>query len=483
MACCLSVTAQDEPVASPKSSLPAVGTSDGGVASGAGSELNFGREPASGLETKHIIGRSKRWRIHWAPADLPDYARQLDFFNVELAVAGEGEPNLSYVANFTKPQPDSRKGTRRAEKRLCMTWNGRGGKLVDFDKELLGRAGISTADRVSLHCYSAELENALAWIEREHAAEAGHQSVEDFQQTTFGVRPSGKGYQIYIESQSYRHRAQTREEDLGSLKVVRNLVYAEVDDQPLQLDLYLPAASQKPPLVVWIHGGGWRAGSRKNPKMQDLTKHGYALASISYRFTDKAIFPAQIHDCKAAIRWLRAHAGSYGYNADWIAVAGSSAGGHLALLVGVSADVAELEGKIGNHFDQSSRVQAIIDYFGPSDFVLRGKTQPERAYTEKSGSFALLGGLQTQTLSQERERFASPAHYVSADDPPLLVFHGTADQTVLLDQSQRIVSLYHEADLAARLVTLEKAGHGGKPFFSGEHFGTAKSFLDQQRPK
>ena len=92
-----------------------------------------------------------------------------------------------------------------------------------------------------------------------------------------------------------------------------DLVYAEVDGSPLRLDLYLPDNTERPPLVVWIHGGGWRGGSKEKPAIREVVRHGYALASIQYRFTDVAIFPAQIHDCKAAIRWLRAHADQYGY--------------------------------------------------------------------------------------------------------------------------------------------------------------------------
>ncbi len=277
--------------------------------------------------------------------------------------------------------------------------------------------------------------------------------------------------------------SQVRADEPASLKIERGIVFAEVDGNQLKLDLYLPAVDNRPPLVVWIHGGGWRGGSRNSPKIQEVTKHGYALASISYRFTDEAIFPAQIHDCKAAIRWLRANADRYGYNADWIAVAGSSAGGHLALLVGVSGDVKELEGTVGDNLEQSSAVQAVIDYYGPSDFVLRGTTQPERAYTEKSGSFALLGGLQTGKVAPEMEQSASPAHYVSADDPPLLVFQGKADEVVLPDQSQRIVALYAEAGLKSQLVELEDAGHGGAQFFTGQNFETARKFLDRHRPQ
>lgn len=273
-----------------------------------------------------------------------------------------------------------------------------------------------------------------------------------------------------------------RADDTSSVTTKRDLVFAEVAGQKLSLDLYLPTTREKAPLVVWIHGGGWRGGSKNKPALQQITTHGFALASISYRFTDKAIFPAQIHDCKGAVRWLRANADRFGYNADWIAVAGSSAGGHLALLMGTSGGVAELEGDVGGNLNESSTVQAIIDYFGPSDFVLRGKTQPERAYTDKSGSFALLGGESGEKLDLNTERFASPASYVSPGAPPLLIFHGTADRTVLLDQSEHIAKLYSDIGLSAELVILEEVGHGGKIFFQGEHFERAKRFLEIHRP-
>lgn len=265
--------------------------------------------------------------------------------------------------------------------------------------------------------------------------------------------------------------------DPPPVTISRDITFARVDDHALRLDLYVPEMAKSPPLVVWIHGGGWRAGSRKNPKLQQITRHGYALASISYRFTDTAIFPAQIHDCKAAVRWLRANADRFGYDAKWIGVAGSSAGGHLALLMGVSGNVEQLEGNVGGNLDQPSTVQAVIDYYGPSDFVLRGKTQPERAYTEKSGSFALLGGVKHGKVASEMESFASPTRYVSEDDPPLLIFHGDADKVVLLDQSQRISKLYKDAGLKIRLITLKGAGHGGKEFFTGSQLETARAFL------
>lgn len=262
-------------------------------------------------------------------------------------------------------------------------------------------------------------------------------------------------------------------------KTHRNLEFAEVDGESLLLDLMLPRRAVNPPLLVWIHGGGWRSGSKAGVPIAGLVKRGYAVASISYRLTDVAVFPAQIYDCKAAIRWLRAHSERYGYDASRIAVAGSSAGGHLALLVGVSGDESSLEGKVGSHFDQSSSVDAIIDFFGPSDFVLRRKTQPDRALTTKSGSFALLGGIRDGQIDPELERRASPALHVSKSDPPLLIFHGDNDKTVLLDQSERMMSVYSEAGLTAKLVVIEGGGHGGSKFYTEQNLEKINAFLKQ----
>ncbi len=259
-------------------------------------------------------------------------------------------------------------------------------------------------------------------------------------------------------------------------RVHKDLEFASVDGHRLKLDLYLPA-DDRPPLVIWIHGGGWRSGSKERCFVDWLTEHGYAVASISYRLTDKAIFPAQIHDCKAAVRWLRAKADQYGYRSDRIAVAGSSAGGHLAALVGTSVGVEQLEGTVGGHLDQSSRVDAVIDFYGPTDFVLRSKTHPARANRADSGTYGLLGGgadKQTQRAQQ-----ASPTSYVSPDDPPLLIFHGDRDKKVLLDQSYRIQELYNQANLSATLHVLKGLGHGGSQFFQGQQQKRIVAFLDR----
>lgn len=260
--------------------------------------------------------------------------------------------------------------------------------------------------------------------------------------------------------------------------VRKDIEFASVDGHSLKLDLYLPKKTKAAPLVVWIHGGGWRGGSKNSCPISWLTSDGYAVASISYRLTDKAIFPAQIHDCKAAVRWLRAHAADFGYSTQKIAVAGSSAGGHLAALMGTSGDVQELEGSVGGNSDQSSRVDAVIDFYGATDFVLRSRTQPHRANKPGSVVYLLLGGGADQKV--ELARLASAAFHVSKDDPPFLVFHGDNDKTVLLDQSERINEIYTEAGLSIDFHVLKGSGHGGSEFYSGERRDIIRKFLAEQ---
>lgn len=257
---------------------------------------------------------------------------------------------------------------------------------------------------------------------------------------------------------------------------LKDLEFANVDGHSLKLDLYLPA-EENPPLVVWIHGGGWQNGSKESCEVRWLQQKGYAVASISYRLTDVAIFPAQLHDCKAAIRWLRAHAKQYGYNPNQVAVAGSSAGGYLAAFVGTSGDVIDLEGTVGGNLEYSSRVNAVIDYYGASDFVLRSQNQPHRANKPGSVVAKLLGIGADQV--PEIARWASPVTYVSADDPPMLVVHGRKDKTVLFDQSERIVKAYQDMGLSVKLLAIDEGGHGGKEFYQGENRKTAVDFFEQ----
>ena len=253
------------------------------------------------------------------------------------------------------------------------------------------------------------------------------------------------------------------------VKAIRNVEYAKVGGKSLKLDLYVPekakTSATKPPLLVWIHGGAWRAGSKAgiNGSFLGLTREGYAAASIDYRLGGLMAHPEHIHDCKGAIRWLRANAGKYGYDATRIGVGGGSAGGHLVLLLGTSAGVKALEGDIGGNLDQSSRVQAVVDLFGPADFELWwGKT----ARFRDSKSAKLL-------------RSASPVTYLTDDDAPILVFHGDKDPLVPLAQSQSVHKRYQKAGLESALHVIKGAGHGGRQFSDDARSALVKAFLDR----
>ncbi|MEQ8785033.1 MAG: alpha/beta hydrolase [Pirellulaceae bacterium] len=256
---------------------------------------------------------------------------------------------------------------------------------------------------------------------------------------------------------------------------MKDIVFASPEGHELRLDLYLPKDVEHPPLVVFIHGGGWRNNSYKKCLTPWLTDYGFAVASVGYRLSDAAKFPAQVHDCKAAVRWLRASAAKYGYDAERIGVAGTSAGGHLALMLGVTGGEDAMEGDVGGNGDQSSRVQAIVDYFGPSDFVLRSKNQPVKTEKPDSPVRLLLGVAASE--NEKLAKLASPAFHVSDDDAPLLILHGDKDTTVYLDQSQRMVDEYKRAGLDVMLEVVPGGGHGGAAHFTSAYREKVAEFL------
>ena len=262
----------------------------------------------------------------------------------------------------------------------------------------------------------------------------------------------------------------------GTAQDSRDLVFATVGSQELRLALFIPESAKNPPLVVYIHGGGWSQGSYKSCPICWLTQEGFAVASVSYRLSNVAKFPAQIHDVKAAVRWLRAHAPDYGYDAERIAVSGSSAGAYLALMMGLTNSDGDLEGSVGDHADQSSRVDAIIDYFGPTDFVLRSKNQPRKTEYRFSSVRRLLGARASQNV--ELAAYASPAYKVDGAAPPLLIFHGSRDSTVYLDQSERMAEEYRKAGRDVTLEVIEGAGHGGEEFFTEKYRRVVVDFLN-----
>jgi acetyl esterase/lipase len=238
------------------------------------------------------------------------------------------------------------------------------------------------------------------------------------------------------------------------IKTHADIEFAKPDDIPLLLDLHVPADVKKPPLVLFIHGGGWRQGDRRMNKLDWLPAHGYAVASIEYRLSQEAVFPAQIHDCHTALRWLRAHAEDYGYDASRIIVAGASAGGHLAALMGLGTGIADLEGTPSD----PARILGIIDYYGATDLVARAALQPEECEQPKGKVYRLLGGKVSEKTALAR--LASPVTHITPDDPPLLILHGALDTTVPVSQSELLRDRYRAAGLEVHLHLKPGAGHG-----------------------
>ena len=261
-----------------------------------------------------------------------------------------------------------------------------------------------------------------------------------------------------------------------ALDVKRDIEYARVGDLALQLDLYLPAKA-RPPLIVYVHGGAWRGGSKTDQPLGGLIGEGFAVASIDYRLSTQAPFPAQAHDIKAAIRFLRAQQTQLGIDARRIVIAGSSAGGHLAALIGVTNGNQPLEGTVGTHLDQSSDVQGIISLFGASNLrTILGQSTEHGLSVRVPALQLLLGGQPTE--KPDLARLASPVEHIDAHDPPLLLIHGDADPQMPPEQSKELAAAYQKAGLPVKLVLLPGATHGGKVFYDPERIALMKDFLE-----
>jgi len=242
---------------------------------------------------------------------------------------------------------------------------------------------------------------------------------------------------------------------------INDLVYATVDGRDLKLDIYRDASISEPqPLVVWIHGGAWRKGNRKSPRAKSLVSQGYVVASVEYRLSQEAIFPAQIHDCKAAIRWLRSNAGTYGIDPERVGAWGPSAGGHLVALLGTSGDVAGLEGKLGVT-GVSSRVQAVVDWYGPTDFLRMNDVPGKMDHDAPDSPESQLVGAPIQDHPDLAAR-ANPITYASEDDPPFLIMHGAQDWTVIQNQSEFLHAALQDTGVPSTLIVLDDQGHGFK---------------------
>jgi acetyl esterase/lipase len=249
------------------------------------------------------------------------------------------------------------------------------------------------------------------------------------------------------------------------VKAHRDLAYVEGGHERQRLDLFVPQNATQPlPLILWIHGGAWSAGDKGGcpPLRAGYAQRGFAVASMNYRLSQHAIFPAQIEDCKAAIRWLRTHAKDYNLNPERIGVWGSSAGGHLVTLVGTSGDVKEFD--VGAHLDVSSRVRCVMDDYGPTLFTQMDSHRVSTAAMvhdlPTSPESKLIGGLISDPANAAKIARVNPITYVTKDDPPFLIVHGDEDPLVPHHQSELLFDALKAAGVRVRLNTVKGGGHG-----------------------
>lgn len=265
-------------------------------------------------------------------------------------------------------------------------------------------------------------------------------------------------------------------DDVNQPEIKRDIEYARVNGHALALDLYIPKSNIRSPLIVWVHGGAWRSGSKANMPLTNLVAKGYSVASVDYRLSTEAKFPAQVHDIKAAIRFLRARGKEWGLPSEKIVIAGDSAGAHLAALVGVSNRHAELEGTVGDSRDHSSSVQGIISFYGASNLTTILSQSPPHGLSVRVPALDLLLGGQPEALP-EVARLASPIFHVDASDPPLLLLHGDQDPQMPIKQSYELRDAYESAKLPVQFAIVAGGVHGGKGFYDPERTETVEKFL------
>ena len=259
-----------------------------------------------------------------------------------------------------------------------------------------------------------------------------------------------------------------------------------------KLDLYLPNDPVEPwrgprPLIVYVHGGAWRGGDKRNCPALPFIARGYAVASVNYRLSQDATFPAQIEDCKAAVRWLRRNAKAFQIDPERFGAWGESAGGHLVALLGTAGDVkewdAEPETKKGREeeAETSSRVQCVVDWFGPSDLAKMNAQAPPFATLDHDAATSpeslLVGGPVQE--NKDKAAKASPITYVTADDPPFLIVHGDKDPLVPLPQSQTFADALKAAGVDVTFQARAGAGHGGREFNTAEVRQAVEAFFDK----
>jgi acetyl esterase/lipase len=243
-----------------------------------------------------------------------------------------------------------------------------------------------------------------------------------------------------------------------AVKIMRDIEYAQVGGQRLRLDVYEPKVPVgKLPEVVWIHGGAWNSGNKDFCRIGFMAARNLAIVSLDYRLTETASFPAQLYDCKGAIRWLRSHADQFDLDANHIGIFGASAGGHLALLLATTIDQPKMEGDVGGNLDFSSRVQCACAFYPPTD-LNRLIVDPKTRLNPNGDVAKLIGGAVAQ--NPDKAAIASPLTYVDKNCAPVFLMHGGTDSLVPPEQSKIFYAALLKAGVAAHLEIIPGKGHG-----------------------
>lgn len=266
--------------------------------------------------------------------------------------------------------------------------------------------------------------------------------------------------------------------------VTADLTFARVQGQNLRADLHRPATEAPPPAVVYVHGGGFEVGSRTDgaeERVSALARHGLAVLSVDYRLAP-ASHPAQLHDVKAAVRWLRGSAADLGVDASRVGIWGASAGAVLAALVGLTAQAPELDGDVGEHLDRSAAVDAVVAWFGASDLLAgAARSRLETAILPFDVEARLLGVASAAEVTSpgvvDRARQASPLSWASHAAPPFLIAHGDRDRIVPIAQSQALHDALVRAGARSSLLLVGGAGHEDQAFDSPQNLALTAGFL------
>jgi acetyl esterase/lipase len=251
----------------------------------------------------------------------------------------------------------------------------------------------------------------------------------------------------------------------------KGVEYMRYNGAPMRLDLYAPKGTGSYPVIVWFHSGAWNTLDRScvEQGVMDQVKRGWAVASVEYSLSMRAKWPAQLVEARAAVRWLRAHAGEYRLDTGKFIAWGMSSGGHLAAMLGVTGGSDGFDGEGAENLDFPCNVQAVVVWCAPVDLaLLRGNASRAAA--------ALLG--EGKTVDPERAKAADPIAYVDANTPPFFIASGDRDDVVGLEQGELLFDSLRDAGIRVSFKIYPGYGHTDKRFNLEENFREMEAFID-----